>query len=56
MLPQVSLRQSKSSDWRNARADLDFVGPEACTIFGAFFLEKEYKITDIKLGTKVNIY
>jgi hypothetical protein len=32
MLPQVSLRQSESSDGRGAGADLDFVGPEACTM------------------------
>jgi hypothetical protein len=35
MVPQVSLRQLESSDGCGAGADLDFVGPEACTMFGA---------------------
>ena len=37
MVPQVSVRQLESSDGRGAGADLDFVGPEACSaMFGAF--------------------
>jgi len=48
MVLQVSLRQSKSSDWRDARADLDFVGPEACTIFGALFKKKRIQNYEYK--------
>jgi len=47
MVPQVSLRQSESSAGRDAGADLDFVGPEACTMFGPSFRKRiqnyEYK-------------
>jgi hypothetical protein len=44
VVPQVSLRQSESSDGRDAGADLDFVGPEACTMFGAIFKKKNTKL------------
>jgi hypothetical protein len=32
------------------------VGPEVYTILGALFEEKMYKITNKKLGAKLNIY
>jgi len=35
--------------------DPGFVGAEVCTIFGAI-LKKKYKITNEKLGMKLNIY
>jgi hypothetical protein len=34
--------------------DPGFMGPEVCTIFGALF-QKEYKITNKKLSTTLNI-
>jgi hypothetical protein len=37
-------------------ADPSFVGPEAYIIFGVVVKKKEYKITNTKLGTNVNIY
>jgi hypothetical protein len=36
--------------------DPGFVGPEAYIILGALFMKKNTKITNTKLGTKVNIY
>jgi hypothetical protein len=33
-----------------------FMGPKSCTIFRPFFKGEVYKITNTKLGTKVNIY
>ena len=36
--------------------DPGFVGPEAHTILGVVFKKKKYKITNKKLGMKVNIY
>jgi len=36
--------------------DPDFVGSEVYTLFGAIFKRKKYKITNTKLGTKVDIY
>jgi len=37
-------------------ADLGFMGHEAYTILGARFKKKRKQNTNIKLGTKVNIY
>jgi hypothetical protein len=39
-----------------ARGGSSFVGLEANTILGALFKGKNYKITNARLGTKVNIY
>jgi hypothetical protein len=36
--------------------DPGFVGPEACTSFGALLKKKECKITITVLGMKMNIY
>jgi hypothetical protein len=44
MVQQISLHQSESSDGRDAGANLDFVGPEACTIFGALFKKNNTKL------------
>ena len=40
IVPQVSLRQSESSAGRDAGADIDLVGPEACTMFGPSFRKR----------------
>jgi hypothetical protein len=37
-------------------ADPGFVGREAYTVFGTLLKKKEYKITNKKLGTTLNIY